>query len=218
MRRPWRAPARHLAVAALSLALVGAFAAAKGPMHPVHLWNRAWADAALVLLALTLGLGPLARLWPRAFARWLPWRRELGVWFALGALVHVAVYAQAFDGDWLRFVRRGTDADPVWLRTPFAVANWVGALALVYAAALAATSNDRAVRWLGRGWKFLQRQSYTLFVLTALHAAVFALLVYPSPGADVGLNAALWGAGALALALQLAGFVRTVGQGRWGGR
>jgi DMSO/TMAO reductase YedYZ heme-binding membrane subunit len=50
-------------------------------------------------------------------------------------------------------------------------ANWVGLVALGYALALVVTSNDFSRRLLRRGWKFVQRQAYPLFVLTWLHTA-----------------------------------------------
>ncbi len=56
-------------------------------------------------------------------------------------------------------------------------------MALGYALVLAATSNDFSQRRLGRGWRFLQRQAYTLFVLSWLHTAGWLLFSYPhSPG------------------------------------
>jgi hypothetical protein len=87
-------------------------------------------------------------------------------------------------------------------------ANWVGALALGYALVLAAISNDWSQRKLRRGWKFVQRQAYTLFVLTWIHTAAFVLL-----GAGHGASIFVWlfwGVTAAAVVAQFAGFVHTV--------
>jgi hypothetical protein len=89
----------------------------------------------------------------------------------------------------------------------WAATNWVGLFALGFASVLAVTSNDWSQRLLGRSWKFLQRQAYTLFVLVWLHTAAFVVI-------GTGHGAAMWvwlfwaitGAAVIA---QLAGFVHT---------
>jgi hypothetical protein len=90
-------------------------------------------------------------------------------------------------------------------------ANWVGLIALGYALILSAISNDWSQRWRGRGWKFVQRQAYTLFVLVWLHTAAFVLL-------DAGHGSSFirwfWALTATAIVAQFAGFVRTVRAGR----
>ena len=53
---------RHGLMALLSAGIVLIFAAIHGEWSPMQRWNRALADASLVLVALSLGLGPLARL------------------------------------------------------------------------------------------------------------------------------------------------------------
>jgi hypothetical protein len=96
-----------------------------------------------------------------------------------------------------------TDSPSMW-----AGANWVGALALGYALVLAAISNDWSQRKLRRGWKFAQRQAYTLFVLTWIHTAAFVLI-----GAGHGASLFVWlfwGVTAAVVAAQFAGFVHTV--------
>ena len=55
-----------------------------GEDHPF--W-RAWAHAAFVLLFFSLILSPAATLW-KPVKRLMPWRRELGIWFAVLALGH----------------------------------------------------------------------------------------------------------------------------------
>jgi hypothetical protein len=93
-------------------------------------------------------------------------------------------------------------ADSMW-----AASNWVGVVALGYAFVLVATSNDLSQRWLGRGWKFIQRQAYTLFVLAWLHTAAFVLL-----DAGHGSSFLPWFLAftLMAAVAQFAGFVHTV--------
>ena len=88
-------------------------------------------------------------------------------------------------------------------------ANWVGLVALAYALVLAATSNDFSQRLLRRGWKFLQRQTYTLFVLTVGHTVGFILFWDPEEFSPA-FKWWFWAFTALAVAAQLSGFVHTV--------
>ncbi len=92
-------------------------------------------------------------------------------------------------------------ADDLW-----SAANWVGLFALGYALVLAATSNDFSQRLLGRGWKFAQRQTYTLFVLVWLHTAAFLVDLDRFPPAFTWF----WMFTILVVVAQMSGFVHTV--------
>ena len=138
--------------------------------------------SALVLLVLALALGPLARL-NRRFTPWLPWRRQLGSWFALVALAHGVLVVHG----WARWSLRGFlgyEVIPelgreVRLEPGFGLANLVGAIALAFALVLAATSSDRALRRLGASaWRWLHHGARFVFYLTLLHAGYFLFLHY----------------------------------------
>lgn len=144
---------------------------------------RAVGDGSLILLVVALVLGPLATLWPKRFGRWLPYRRELGVWFGLLALLHTILVLNG----WARWdVQRffGYDFVPqlgrmARLEPGFGLSNLVGLVAMLITLVLMATSTDWAVRRLGgRAWKFLQLSSYTVFYLVALHTVYFLFLHY----------------------------------------
>jgi methionine sulfoxide reductase heme-binding subunit len=173
-----KAPLRHAVVLAATLVLVWIFGAARDGIHPVHQWNRAAADAAVVLAALLFVASALARIWPPA-AKALPWRRELGIYSVAAAVVHVAIYAQAFDFDLTRFF---TDRHGKVRKDVFAAANWVGLAAVAFAAIPLITSNNLSQRLLGPKWKRLQTQSHQYWILGLLHAALFLWLVYPDAG------------------------------------
>jgi DMSO/TMAO reductase YedYZ heme-binding membrane subunit len=148
------------------------------------------ADTSLVLLCLTLMLGAAARVVPR-LRRVVPWGRELGIAMFVTAGLHIAILVgpnlevSGFFGD--RSFRGFEFGTRMW-----DAANWVGVVALGYALVLAATSNDWSQRKLGRGWKFLQRQAYTLFALAWLHTAAFVRF-----GAGHGAALFTWFSGAL---------------------
>lgn len=180
------------------------------------------ADTSLALLCLILVLGAGARLAPR-LRRYVPWRRELGIGMAVTAVLHVAILANLVrvPTDLIDLVPTGLfgeDCCPLstklndfdFFTSMWAAANWVGLAALGYALVLAATANDWSLRRLGRGWKFVHQQTYTLFVLTWLHTAAFVLL-----GAVENLPARLspwlfWVLTVVVVVAQSAGFVRTV--------
>lgn len=176
-------------------------------VRPFYLGHEILAATSLVLLCLILMLGPAARFLPR-LRPVVPWGRELGIAMFVTAGLHVAILSD-FDPDVRNFfgdVERpggfefGTN---MWHAS-----NWVGTVALGYALVLATISNDWSQRKLGRGWKFLQRQAYTLFVLTWLHVAAFVVI---GAGHGALLDSWLfWAVTTAALVLQFAGFVHTV--------
>lgn len=167
---------RHAVIGSVTLLLVTAFQSSRSEWHPMHAWNRAFADASLVLLVIVLAAGPLARLTDAA-GPLVRARRELGVWTVLAAAAHVwIVFDQWVEGDVARFWQGPGPAGLVF-DPGFAAGNLVGLAALVYGVVLLATSNDWAQRFLGgAGWKFVQQRSTTYFVLVALHTAYFLFL------------------------------------------
>jgi len=172
-------------------------------------WNWVLADVSLVLLCLILILGPVARFMPRVRPL-VPWGRELGIGMFVTAGLHVLIL---LDGGWdvlgFFFEINPFASSVEWrdvLKTDiWAAANWVGLVALGYALVLAATSNDWSQRLLGRGWKFLQRQAYTLFLLAWLHTVVLVLL-----GHTAAFVQWFFAFTTLAVVAQFAGFVHTV--------
>lgn len=170
---------RHVAVGLVSLLLVlvfksgvlGGFGGGFGRGG----WNRPVAQAAVVVLCVTLTMGPLARLWPRV-ARTISWRRELGAWSGILSLGHVLLAldewaAWHLSALWLRFQGEGLSLDP-----GLALANLAGVLAAGYALLLLATSNDAAQRLLGPRWGRLQAGATTFLLLVVLHTAFFLYL------------------------------------------
>lgn len=180
-RRP-RAGVRHVVAALLSAALVGVFWASRPTWDPeMRLW-KAVGDAAFVMLLLTLAAGPLARLY-RPMTRVLPWRRQLGIWFAVTATLHGVLVIHG----WARWSLRrflGYEVLPqlgreVRLEPGFGLSNLVGITALGFALILAATSSDWAVRRLGApAWKWLHHSALFIFYLSLLHAGYFLFLHY----------------------------------------
>lgn len=130
------------ALAAMSAAMVAMYPGEDG----VRLVIRATARTSLVLFALAFSASALRRLWPGGFTTWLLRnRRYLGVSFAASHAIHLAAI--------IAFAR----IDPAEFGEISPVANRIVAgLAYVFIFAMAATSFDRMVVWLGaRRWKLL---------------------------------------------------------------
>jgi len=115
-----------------------------------------WA-ARLIILALMLT--PLAMLLPRA--RPIGWlvrrRRAFGVAAFCYALLHLAFYVAEMET--LNNILAELSLSGIW----------TGWAALLLMLPLALTSNDAAVRALGRGWKKLHRLAYPAALLLLVH-------------------------------------------------
>lgn len=200
---------RHILTIVLAGLLVYLFGAVHGQWSPMHRWNRATADASLLLLTLTMAIGPAARLLTRLRVV-IPLRREFGIYTVLLALIHTLII---FDGwrawDLARlagFAFHPELARYVMVQHGFGLANLIGLAALLYGAVLALTSADHAVRFLGSTtWKFVQSAAYVLWALVLVHTAYFLFLHFldfhrQTPAAN---PLQMWFAGLVALVLGL---------------
>jgi len=127
--------------------------------NPAEALIRATGDWTLRGLCVVLAVTPLRNLlgWPE-LARF---RRMLGLWVFAYASLHLLSYAW-FD---MGFDLADTLKDIV--KRPFI---WLGFSAFVILLVLAATSFNRAMRWLGgRRWQWLHRGVYLVAVLAVLH-------------------------------------------------
>lgn len=175
-----RTAARHAVTVLLAILLVYLFGAVHGQWSAMHRWNRATADASLILLTFTMAIGPAARIWT-TLRRLLAFRREFGIYAVLLTLIHTAIILEGWvEWDLARLV--GFEFHPglghyVMVQHGFGLANLVGVLALAYGSVLMITSNDRCVRLLsGPIWKFLQTGAYVLWALVVAHTAYFLFM------------------------------------------
>lgn len=176
------APIRHVATAAVAAVLIAGFWLGRLDWDPtMRLW-RAFGDASIVLLFASLFLGPAARLW-RRFGRILPWRREIGVWSAVTALVHTVLVLDGWvqwDPGRLMGYEFVAELDRTLRLEPgFGLANLIGLVAVAWILVLAATSSDWAMRTLGHeAWKWIHQGAHVIFYLAVLHAAYFLFIHY----------------------------------------
>ena len=127
--------------------------------NPAEFLSRATGDWTLRFLCLALAITPLRQFlgWPE-LARF---RRMLGLLTYFYALLHLLCYSWLDMGfDWADTVRDIT-------KRPFI---WLGFGAFVLLTLLAATSLNRAVRWLGsKRWQRLHQSVYAIAALSLLH-------------------------------------------------
>jgi methionine sulfoxide reductase heme-binding subunit len=136
---------------------------------------------ALVLLALTLLIGPVNLLLRRRNPISSYLRRDVGAWTALFSGFHVLVSLTVHGTGQISHFLDFFVADGSVLRNSFGLGNWTGLAALVIVTGLLALSSDAALRKLkAKNWKRLQHLNYALFALVIAHAFFYGALLRES--------------------------------------
>ncbi len=171
---------RHLVVVLFGGLLTYALLESRAEWSDMHRWNRALGDTSVLLVALSMMIGPLSRLWPRA-KRLTPWRRELGIYGVMAAFIHATIILVGWmEWDLYRLV--GMEFHPqlqryVMFQHGLGFANILGVAALIYALILALTSNDFSQRRLGASvWKHVQQGTYIMWWIIVLHTGYFLFM------------------------------------------
>lgn len=131
----------------------------------------------LVLLAVSLLLGPANLVLRRRNPVNSYLRRDAGTWTAIWSIFHVIVGFQGRGGGGAFGFVDYFVADGRPLVDSFGLGNWTGLAATVILVLLLVLSTDRYLRELKASvWKDLQRLNYTLFVLVVAHALFYGAL------------------------------------------
>jgi methionine sulfoxide reductase heme-binding subunit len=127
--------------------------------NPVEQLIASSGDWSLRLLLATLAVTPLRKMLAlHALARW---RRFLGVWSFVYALLHLAAYA------WLDLGLELAEILTDLMTRPLITVGW---LALAFMVPLGLTSSNAAIRRLGAAkWQRLHRLVYLVAILSLLH-------------------------------------------------
>jgi len=148
------------------------------PGHdPIWKWSLVTAYASLILLSVTLLMGPwnILRGHRNPVSRDL--RRDVGIWAAILGVVHTVIGLDVHlrGRPWLYFIYPRHEIHWIPLRHDlFGLANDTGFIGTMILLLLLATSNDLSLRRLGTPrWKSLQRWNYFLFLFVALHGAAY---------------------------------------------
>jgi len=168
---------RHLTLAAGAIAITCLAYAATPPPDIRHRLSMATAYAGLIFLAASLWLGPwnVLRLRPNPISS--DFRRDVGIWTGILAILHTAIGLSVHlrGRMWMYFFKQ---LHPLRLQvTQFGFANFAGLGAALLFLMLLAISNDLSLRSLGtRRWKSLQRWTYAALVLTAAHGIAYQMV------------------------------------------
>ncbi len=120
--------------------------------------TRETGDWSMRLLAIGLFVTPVARITKQN--RLIRWRRIIGIWAAVYALIHFGIWLTDLEYDW------GVVTHEILGKTFLAI----GFVATVPLVPLAATSCNAAIRWMtGRRWRLLHRLTYGVVLLTLIH-------------------------------------------------
>ncbi|HEX8711142.1 MAG TPA: ferric reductase-like transmembrane domain-containing protein [Terracidiphilus sp.] len=167
----------HLPLLALSAISVAALYFTRPYKDVVMKASFATAYPALILLAATLAIGPFNILTRRRNPVSLDFRRDLGIWAGILAVIHTVIGQNVHlrGRPWLYYVyERGSHHFLPIRHDVFGLANYTGAFCTLVVLLLLATSNDYSLRRLGtRSWKKLQRWNYAAFALLAIHALAY---------------------------------------------
>jgi sulfoxide reductase heme-binding subunit YedZ len=141
-------------------------------------YSTATGYVALVLLGITLLVGPANLLLGRRNPRSSYLSRDVGIGAAVASVTHVVFgfLVKHVDGQVLSYFLAADDRSRL-LTNSFGLANWAGLAAVVIVVALAAISSDAALRKLKyRRWKRIQRLNYALFALVVVHSLLYGAL------------------------------------------
>ena len=180
-------------------------------LHPSSDWvmrtSFATAYPALILLVVTLLIGPWNVLRKNRNPISSDLRRDVGIWAAVVGILHSAIGQNVhFRGrPWCYYIYSPPEHHRFPIRHDlFGFSNYTGLVGFLLLVALLATSNDICLRRLGaRRWKQFQRWNYALFALVAAHGIGYLLIEKQQIPFVTTVGICL----AAALVLQIAGFV-----------
>jgi DMSO/TMAO reductase YedYZ heme-binding membrane subunit len=125
-------------------------------------------EVAYTLLLVILIAAPLSRVSGiKIFGTPLLFRRELGILMGMIALMH---YFSFLIANW-EFLQANPPEPTLWMASGF--------LGIILTVLLLLTSNDWAVKKMGKWWKRVHRLVYVILVLVIVHVVALRLLGRP---------------------------------------
>lgn len=200
--------AHHVPLLVLSAASVWVFSLIRPLPDLISRITFATAYPALVLLVITLVIGPWNVLLKRRNPVSSDLRRDIAIWAGVLSILHAGIgQCMHLRGrPWLYYIYGANEHHSFPMRHDlFGFSNYTGALSVLLVIALLAMSNDFSLRALGTPrWKQLQRWNYAAFALAAAHT-----IGYQIP--QKGSLAFHWTARiciAITIAMQTAGYLK----------
>ncbi|MBW8707698.1 MAG: ferric reductase-like transmembrane domain-containing protein [Alphaproteobacteria bacterium] len=176
LRRLWR---HHLPLGLATAAIVWLFYITRPYPDVITRLSFSTAWPALVLLTVSLGVGPWRVLTRKPAALSVDLRRDIGIWAGITGVAHAGIgqCVHLRGRPWLYYIyEKGREHLLPLRHDMFGFANYTGLFAALILLALLVTSNDASLRKLGLpGWKSLQRWNYACFALTVCHTFGYLL-------------------------------------------
>jgi sulfoxide reductase heme-binding subunit YedZ len=126
--------------------------------NPVEFITRSTGTWTITFLCITLCMSPMR--WTTGWSGWIQLRRMLGLFTFFYAFLHFTIWY------WLDHNLDAKAMIDDVIERPFIT---VGFLGFVCMSLLAISSNQMAMRWLGRKWSLLHRLIYLIAILGVLH-------------------------------------------------
>jgi methionine sulfoxide reductase heme-binding subunit len=126
--------------------------------NPVEFITRSTGTWTITFLCITLSMSPMR--WTTGWSGWIQLRRMLGLFTFFYAFLHFTIWY------WLDHNLDAKAMIDDVIERPFIT---VGFLGFVCMSLLAISSNQMAIRWLGRKWSLLHRLIYLIAILGVLH-------------------------------------------------
>jgi methionine sulfoxide reductase heme-binding subunit len=126
--------------------------------NPVEFITRSTGTWTITFLCITLSMSPMR--WTTGWSGWIQLRRMLGLFTFFYAFLHFTIWY------WLDHNLDAKAMIDDVIERPFITVGFVG---FVCMSLLAMSSNQMAMRWLGRKWSLLHRLIYLIAILGVLH-------------------------------------------------
>jgi len=126
--------------------------------NPVEFITRSTGTWTITFLCITLSMSPMR--WTTGWSGWIQLRRMLGLFTFFYAFLHFTIWY------WLDHNLDAKAMIDDVIERPFITVGFVG---FVCMSLLAISSNQMAMRWLGRKWSLLHRLIYLIAILGVLH-------------------------------------------------
>lgn len=171
---------QHLRIASASLLLtIIIFFIAKGE-NSIFKLSMGTAYSSLILLSLSLLIGPWNIYCKKKNPLSSYLRRDIGIWAGIMAIFHIIIGLQVhFNGKfWLYFIFPADQSHLIPVRyDPFGITNYAGLVAGLIIIVLLSISNNVALKKLGGvRWKNIQRFNYICAGLVLFHGIIYQLL------------------------------------------
>lgn len=144
-----------------------------------YLWSMGTGYVSIILLGITLLIGPINVYTKKVNPISTDLRRDVGIWCGVIGLAHVVVGIQVHMGNILLYFFKSVEGGKAFeLRGDlFGAANYIGLAGTILLMILLLLSNDLSLRLLKpRRWKMIQRWNYFLFVAVLAHGVMYQII------------------------------------------